>query len=291
MRHPLCVLSFGASPHFDKHTNAYLSREEFPLHDKPRLVQVQNLSTCRRRLKRKEVYQNLAERYSSIHTLKQTFGRNKHFLWGDLDGKNTRKLYHLLLPHFYLSLYENHQNHLHSETRDINIPLADLAYFSFQARKVAKRYARERCVLTGRIGSKLYDSIRSLKKWGTWSTTGMTYQQAWNKYEKEVLKEIELNGKHPTSIEPFEVQNMIHLKILNSSCRTNKMMDEKCLKNDVNKVGAKKRKNIRSDLEMKRIQEKVLNEAQEYRALMRYVSLSKHCIVWHSFRNKINLVP
>lgn len=272
MRHPLCVLSFIVSPDFDKHAHSYLSREECPLHDKPRLIQIQNLSTCNSRLNRKEIYRNLAERYSSIITLKQTFGRNRNLLWGDLDGKNTRKLYHLLLPRYFLSLYENQ---LHSETIGVNITLAELAYFSFKARIAAKCYARERCVLTGRIGSKLYDGIRSFKEWGAWSTTGMTYQQAWKKYEKEVLKEIRSNGEEPISIEPLEVQKMIHLKLLNSSCRTNKIMDEKCLKDDL----VNRRKKTRSDFELTRIQEKGQSEVQDYLALMRYLSLSKYCIV------------
>ena len=67
--------------------------------------------------------------------------------------------------------------------------LKELAPLAYQARLAAKKYARERSRLPGRIGSMLYDGYRSWRRYGKWKSTGMTWEQVWNKYEDQVLQE------------------------------------------------------------------------------------------------------
>jgi len=75
--------------------------------------------------------------------------------------------------------------------------LKELAPLAYQARLAAKKYARERSRLPGRIGSMLYDGYRSWRQYGKWTTSGMTWEQVWNKYEDQVLKEqAEAAAKH-----------------------------------------------------------------------------------------------
>lgn len=117
-----------------------------------------------------------AAKYTSIHNLRQRFGLNRNKFWGDFDSKTTRKLHHTLLPRALLGLYE-----VGLWSSD------DLAPLAFEARLAAKKYARERCHLPGRIASMVYDGFRAWKTWVKWSVEDMTWEQIWNKYETQVL--------------------------------------------------------------------------------------------------------
>lgn len=68
--------------------------------------------------------------------------------------------------------------------------LKELAPLAYQARLAAKKYARERSRLPGRIGSMLYDGYRSWRRYGKWESSGMTWEQVWNKYEDQVIREV-----------------------------------------------------------------------------------------------------
>jgi len=79
-----------------------------------------------------------ANRYTSLQSLKDTFGKNKNRFWGDLDAASARRLYKTLLPKALLEL-------VHSGVRP-----EDLAPLAYQARVAAKQYARyrsQRCVI------------------------------------------------------------------------------------------------------------------------------------------------
>ena len=120
-----------------------------------------------------------AAKYTSVSTLRTTFGTNKNRLWGDFDPKTTRQLYHTLLPRALLGLH------------DMGLSKVDeLAPLAYQARVAAKKYARERSMLPGRIGSMLYDGFRQWKRYGKFDHRGMTWEQVWRKYEDQVLKEV-----------------------------------------------------------------------------------------------------
>jgi len=90
----------------------------------------------------------------------------------------SRKLYHTLLPRALLGLYEMGLWRVQ-----------DLAPLAFEARIAAKKYARERCVVPGRIMAMVYDGWRSWRDWGTWNMEGMSWEQIWFKYETQILEE------------------------------------------------------------------------------------------------------
>jgi len=168
-----------------------------------------------------------AAKYTSVSTLRSAFGTNKNRIWGDFDPVATRKLYHTLLPRALLELRglrdmmldntislsssssssssrsENKHNNDYSKNSDnennnndnkadliIKQELKELAPLAYQARVAAKKYARERSRLPGRIGSMLYDGYRQWRRYGKWDNSGMSWEQVWNKYEDQVLSEV-----------------------------------------------------------------------------------------------------
>ena len=181
-----------------------------------------------------------AAKYTSVSTLRKSFGTNKNRLWGDFDPTTTRRLYHTLLPRALLELRglrdgllssskdeegiifrggerkkmrrrddgssvggesskddNKIMNIIEDEEEDNNSvadsylqqELKELAPLAYQARLAAKKYARERSRLPIRIGSMLFDGYRSWRRYGKWKSTGMTWEQIWNKYEDQVLRE------------------------------------------------------------------------------------------------------
>ncbi len=175
-----------------------------------------------------------AAKYTSVSTLRKSFGSNKNRFWGDFDPVTTRKLYHTLLPRALLELRglrdglvksssltsvtsstssedstKEDATHSKEDKRQL-LPwrrlklddddkidnntylkqeLKELAPLAYRARLAAKEYARERCILPARIGSMLYDGYRSWRRYGKWNRLGMTWEQIWNKYEDQVLRE------------------------------------------------------------------------------------------------------
>lgn len=182
-----------------------------------------------------------AAKYTSIHTLRQNFGRNRNKLWGDFDVKTTRKLYHTLLPRALLGLYEV----------GLWSP-KDLAPLAFEARVAAKKYARERCILPGRVAAMAYDGFRSWRQWGQWSASGMSWEQVWDKYESQILEEYMEENTHVDIDElQEEITAQICLRILERSCITNEAVDKMFLDDEFStsegKVN-KRRRNANRDL-------------------------------------------
>lgn len=167
-----------------------------------------------------------AAKYTSVSTLRSAFGTNKNRIWGDFDPVATRKLYHTLLPRALLELRglrdmmldntislsssssssssrsennnndysknSDNENNNNNNKADLIIKqeLKELAPLAYQARVAAKKYARERSRLPGRIGSMLYDGYRQWRRYGKWDNSGMSWEQVWNKYEDQVLSEV-----------------------------------------------------------------------------------------------------
>lgn len=177
-----------------------------------------------------------AAKYTSIHTLRQSFGRNRNKIWGDFDPQTTRKLYHTLLPRALLGLYEVG---LWSPT--------DLAPLAFEARIAAKKYARERCILPGRLASMVYDGFRTWRRWGKWSVEGMSWEQIWNKYETQILEEyMEDNSSVDLDELQEEITAQICLKILERSCITNEAVDKMFLNDESDETKETKRRRRRN---------------------------------------------
>ena len=159
-----------------------------------------------------------AARYTDVDTLRRTFGTNKNKLWGDFDAETTRKLYHVLLPRAMLELYR-----IEGQLRP-----QELAPLAFEARVAAKKYARERCVVPGRLFSMAFDGFRSLKNYGKWSAEGLSWEQIWHKYESEVLSENFVED------DMHALTHQVCLKILEKSCASNPLMDKMFLTDDIN---------------------------------------------------------
>jgi hypothetical protein len=70
-----------------------------------------------------------------------------------------------------------------------------------------------------RLSCQLYDGFRHLKSYGRWSWTGMTYEEIWDKYERQIREELGPGAEEP------EVNRCVALRILYKSCQTNKMFD------------------------------------------------------------------
>jgi len=153
-----------------------------------------------------------AARYTDVDTLRRTFGTNRNKLWGDFDPETTRRLYHVLLPRAMLELYRI----------EGQLQPQELAPLAFEARVAAKKYARERCVVPGRLFSMAFDGFRSWKNYGKWNAEGLSWEQIWQKYEAEVLSE---------EIEELEddmqaLTQKVCLKILEKACASNALVDK-----------------------------------------------------------------
>lgn len=151
-----------------------------------------------------------AQKYTSVDALRETFGANRNQFWGDLDAPTARRLYKTLLPKALLELY------------NLGVHPEDLAPLAYRARVAAKLYARERCSLPARVAANLYDGFRQWRRYGSFDTGGMSYQQVWEKYSTMILEECQ--GEEGLTEE--DVAAKICLKILERSCKTNEMIDK-----------------------------------------------------------------
>ena len=110
----------------------------------------------------------------------------------------------------------------------------ELAPLAYQARMAAKKYARERSRLPGRIGSMFYDGWRQWRRYGKWKFDGMTWEQIWEKYERQILLEtvgegwldgeMEEDGGQLRELNDEELTAKICLRILERSVVTNEMV-------------------------------------------------------------------
>jgi len=179
-----------------------------------------------------------ARKYTSVDALRETFGRNRNKLWGDLDPTTARRVYKSLLPRALLELHNIGKGVLKPE---------DLAPLAYRARVAAKLYARERCSLPARIMANLYDGFRQWRKYGHFDTHGMSYQQLWEKYATLVLKECKADAAAAAADDDGEDDDdeddltaKICMKILERSCSTNEMVDNLVLSNAPSESDMKK---------------------------------------------------
>jgi len=177
-----------------------------------------------------------ANRYATLDGLRETFGSNQNKFFGDLDIPTTRKLYKSLLPTAVCEL-----------VLDVDVRPEELAPLAFEARKAAKLYARERCHVPARWLANFYDGYRQYKKYGRFQIEGMSYDQVWDKYyqrstlERNTRKQKKSNTrtKHNNDDEDIDdyddgwtEQDIVAqtcMKILESSCRTNPLIDQMTL--------------------------------------------------------------
>lgn len=119
--------------------------------------------------------------------------------WGDLDGRQTRFLYHQLLPVYY----HHYINEYSIET---------LSYRTYQTRKAVKQYARRLSFAHIRFLSAVVDIIHNLWEYKRWGSA--TYDELWQKYKKQ-LQEQHLEAS----------DHQIASTIVSKSCSTNECID------------------------------------------------------------------
>jgi hypothetical protein len=202
-----------------------------------------------------------ADRYATLDGLRETFGSNQNKFFGDLDIPTTRKLYKSLLPTAVCEL-----------VLDVDVRPEELAPLAFEARKAAKLYARERCHVPARWLANFYDGYRQYKTYGQFQIEGMSYDQVWDKYyQRSTLERSTRKRKSSTSTrhdddddndydeydDGWTEQDIVAqtcMKILESSCRTNPLIDQMTLE----KRGRKQNKR-----NGKRRSMKIMNENEE----------------------------
>lgn len=89
-----------------------------------------------------------------------------------------------------------------------------------QARHALRIYSRERCHLPGRLMARLYDGLRHMQAFGTWSSDGMNWDEVKEKYAKEAIRKIG-PGASERDIELF-----IYQRVVDRACATNSIFDE-----------------------------------------------------------------
>lgn len=173
-----------------------------------------------------------AEKYTTLEGLRETFGSNRNKLYGDLDVPTTRKLYKSLLPTAVCEL-----------VLDVEVKPEELAQLAYEARKAAKLYARERCHVPARLLANCYDGLRSLKNYGRFQVEGMSYDQVFDKYyQRSALERALLQNETNTAKnnwwnrnhkeeddEDDAIVTQTCMKILESACRTNPLIDRMAL--------------------------------------------------------------
>ncbi|KAG5178180.1 hypothetical protein JKP88DRAFT_225623 [Tribonema minus] len=146
---------------------------------------------------------------ADLQSLRKVYGPRRNKFWGDLSNKQTRAFYHELLP-----------VSLQFEADDLcSLTLEERARRASMARHAARLYARERCALPGRLTAVLYDGFRHFRKYGTWNSSGQTWDELWAKYEGQVRREC-----GPEASEDA-IRDAVCRRILEKSCCTNKMFD------------------------------------------------------------------
>eukprot|EP00586_Coscinodiscus_wailesii_P017602 CAMPEP_0172502046 /NCGR_PEP_ID=MMETSP1066-20121228/155903_1 /TAXON_ID=671091 /ORGANISM="Coscinodiscus wailesii, Strain CCMP2513" /LENGTH=380 /DNA_ID=CAMNT_0013277149 /DNA_START=163 /DNA_END=1306 /DNA_ORIENTATION=- len=154
---------------------------------------------------------------TDVSTLRLMFGTNRNKFWGDLDNISARRLYHALLPCTLIAL--------HSQTTGLTAH--ELAPLAFEARRAAKQYVRERCNVPGRVFAMAFDGFRHLKKYGFWSSKGLSWEQIWCKYEREIQQELrDVLGDEATKNK--DLTSQVCMRILERSCVTNTAIDDLC---------------------------------------------------------------
>jgi len=197
------------------------------------------------RIPKPTVRSSEAEGYAAtdVTTLREIFGTNKNKLWGDLDAETARILYHTLLPRALIRLHAQ------------GLAPDELAPLAYDARVAAKKYARERCQVPARVLAVVYDGIRHLKQYGKWSSDGLSWDQLWEKYEKQIQEEIQ-HTDPSRKIE--ELTSQVCLRILERSCRTSELVDKIVMS------GGKKEEAIKNGKKKSDIAQEVLAIANKF---------------------------
>uniref|UniRef100_A0A7S0Q7W6 Uncharacterized protein n=1 Tax=Coccolithus braarudii TaxID=221442 RepID=A0A7S0Q7W6_9EUKA len=127
--------------------------------------------------------------------------------WGDLNARQTRLLYHELLPTELLHATE--------------LPVDERARAAVAARRAAKLYARERALVPLSLSCRLLDGMRHWSKGSGFLPDGLTEEQIWAKYADEMGL-----GVSEATAGGFHIDDTFFELVLRKSCTTNELVDK-----------------------------------------------------------------
>jgi hypothetical protein len=130
-----------------------------------------------------------------VEELRDFYGPRERW-WGDFDARQTRELYHSLLPTQML-------------LDESPLPLEDRAAIAVAARRAARLYARERGLLPVALACQLLDGVRAFAATGCWQPNGLSEEDIFRKYTR---------GRD-------ELNDEVYQLILEKSCTSNMHVD------------------------------------------------------------------
>jgi len=142
--------------------------------------------------------------FTTVEELREFYGPKQNW-WGDFDARQTRELYHSLLPTRLLDA-----EYIYPGAHTVE----ERARMAVAARRAAKMYARERGVLPVTLASQLLDGVRVFCARGTWQPDGLSEEQIIAKYAEQF---------GASSLE--ECNDEIYYTILRKSCTSNFYID------------------------------------------------------------------
>lgn len=137
--------------------------------------------------------------YTSLDELRAFYGPRQNW-WGDFDARQTRELYHSLLPTRLLE-------------EDLRLSVEERARMAVAARRAARLYARERGALPVTLACQLLDGLRVFCAQGTWQPDGLSEEQIFAKYAEQF------------GVSPDACHDDVYQTILRKSCTSNMHMD------------------------------------------------------------------
>ncbi|EOD36881.1 hypothetical protein EMIHUDRAFT_420881 [Emiliania huxleyi CCMP1516] len=145
--------------------------------------------------------------FTTVEALRRQHGQRRHW-FGDLDARETRRLYHELLPRQLLdgeeSVYEEH-----------GLPVEERARLAVAARRAARLYARERAHLPVALSCEIVDGVRTLMAQGSFQPGGLSEEQIFAKYAAKL-------GEGGGDVE--QVYRMMLLKSCASNAHVDRLM-------------------------------------------------------------------
>ena len=155
-------------------------------------------------------------------SLRELYGTRLN-LWGDLSSRETRWLYHQLLPRVLVPGDAADDDARDEIARAVSLsakaPLEERARVASAARHAAKLYVRERSILPVRAAVAVYATLVHLQRTGTWSWGGMSPDEVWRKYEKEIAREF-------PALDEAERTRLVCERVLSKATKTDPRIDK-----------------------------------------------------------------
>jgi len=148
---------------------------------------------------------------TSLATLRKRYGTRKS-IWGEWSASQTRQFYKSQLPKAL------------EIDGSLGLTLEERAQLASASRHALRTYSRERCHLPGRLLALLYDGIRHMHFFGSWSSTGMTWQEVQLKYQKAAKIALGSNASQE------DISFFVYRTIVQKSCSTNEFFDRMAYK-------------------------------------------------------------